>query len=121
MKDHIYPEEHKQNTQKRVLRKLQMKQTEAEITRAIRGCLKSLGVFHWKNFGGPMSQKGVSDILGLWKGKLLAIEVKVPKRKATPDQQLFIDRVNREGGLAFVAYSIDDVIKQLGVQDRFSL
>lgn len=95
------------------------KQTEKEITKAIRSCLKSLGIFHWKNFGGPMSQKGVSDILGIWQGKLLSIEVKVPYRKPTPDQQLFIDRVNREGGLAFVAYGINDVISQLGVKDRF--
>ena len=96
------------------------KQTEAEITRAIRGCLKSLGVWHWKQWQGPMSQpKGVSDIIGIWKGRFLAIEVKTQTGRVSEYQQRFIDRVIEEGGIAFVARSVDDVIDGLGVRDRF--
>lgn len=50
---------------------------------------------------------------------MIAIELKGPKGVVTPAQQLFIDRVNAAGGLAFVAKSIDDVINNLGLQDRF--
>ncbi len=92
---------------------------ERQITDAIRGLLKSLGIFHWKNHGGPMGAKGIADILGCYRGRLLAIEVKAPKGKVSYDQQRFIDNVNAAGGLAFVARSIDDVIAGLGVQDRF--
>jgi hypothetical protein len=95
-----------------------MKVKEKAITQAIRGLLKSLGIFHWKNHGGPMGAKGVSDILGCYQGRMLAIEVKTDRGRLSDDQQRFIDNVNAAGGLAFVARSIDDVIVSLGVQDR---
>ena len=42
-----------------------MKQTEAELTSAIRSLLKTVGVFAWKNWSGPMTHpKGIADILG---------------------------------------------------------
>jgi hypothetical protein len=95
-------------------------QNEAEITTSIRSMLKSLGVWHYKNWSGPMtSPKGISDILGIYRGRFLAIEVKRPGGKLTPDQQRFLDRVKIEGGISFVARSVDDVVEGLGVQDRF--
>lgn len=97
-------------------------QSESEITAAIRGVLKSLGIWHFKHWSGPMTNpKGISDILGIYLGKMLAIEVKKPGGKLTPEQQRFIDRVKIEGGISFVAYSIDDVINGLGVHERFLL
>ena len=92
---------------------------EAALTRAIRGLLNSLGVWHWKNHGGPMGAKGVSDILGCYMGRMLAVEIKSPNGKLSEDQQRFIDNVNAAGGIGFVARSVDDVIIGLGVQDRF--
>jgi len=56
---------------------------------------------------------GVSDILGVHHGRLLAIEVKTPSGKVTAEQQEFIDRVQREGGIAFVARSVADVRQML--------
>lgn len=59
---------------------------------------------------------GVSDILGVFKGKFLAIEVKRPQNKERPlDQKLFIDHINRNGGLAFFATSVEDVKRELGL------
>lgn len=57
--------------------------------------------------------KGVADILGIWRGRFLAIEVKVKGRYPTPEQKAFLERVNQEGGIGFVARSIDDVIQEL--------
>jgi hypothetical protein len=53
----------------------------------------------------------VSDIIGcrLKTGRFLAIEVKRPGGKPTPEQQQFIDTINHAGGLAFVARSIEEV------------
>lgn len=61
------------------------------------------------------SMKGVSDIVGIYKGKPLYIEVKKPKPKTYPSQEQkdFIKKVQDEGGIAFVARSIDDVIAGL--------
>ena len=58
---------------------------------------------------------GQSDILGILKGgRFLAIEIKKPKKDREPEQVKFQDTVNQAGGLAFVARSIDDVIRELG-------
>jgi len=54
--------------------------------------------------------KGVSDIIGcLPSGRFLAIEVKRPGKKPSPDQDEFLKQVVMHGGLGFVATSIDDV------------
>ena len=61
--------------------------------------------------------KGVSDILGIHKsGRLIAIEVKTPHGKASKEQEAFIGKINRMGGLAGVATSIqacDDLLQIL--------
>jgi hypothetical protein len=58
---------------------------ESEITKAILKDLRSMGVFCFKHWGGPMGTKGVSDILGVLPGgRFLALEVKTEKGKLTP-------------------------------------
>jgi penicillin-binding protein-related factor A (putative recombinase) len=56
---------------------------------------------------------GVSDIIGVWKGRGLAIEVKAPGEKPMPHQKEFLESWARAGGIAILAYSLDDVIKGL--------
>ena len=56
---------------------------------------------------------GTSDILGVCKGRFIAIEVKAKRGKPTENQTRFIDRVNNHGGLAFIARSIDEVKDRL--------
>jgi hypothetical protein len=93
--------------------------TEKEVTRQIRQVLKICRVWHWKEWQGPMSfPKGISDILGIYQGRFLAIEVKRPGGRVSREQREFLNRVNAEGGLGFVAYSVDDVVErlQLGVK-----
>lgn len=92
---------------------------EADITRSIRDLLKTLGVFHWKNWGGPMGTSGIPDILGIWQGKMLGIEVKRPGGIVAEHQKAFLAKINAEGGIAFVARSVDDVIENLKIKDRF--
>jgi len=88
--------------------------TEQDITRQIRQVLKLCRVWHWKNWSGPMTYpKGISDILGVYQGRMLCIEVKKPGGRVSPEQRAFLDRVNDEGGIGFVAYSVDDVVERL--------
>ena len=108
-------------------------QSEKEITKAIRGVLRGLGIFHWKNFGGPMCQPGVPDILGIKKVKVsdlvgdgieyvgifTGIEIKAQNGRVSDLQKKFIDSINREGGIAFVVRSVDELIDNLGIRDRF--
>lgn len=45
---------------------------------------------------------GSSDLIGLYKGRFLAIEIKRPGKKLSKDQENFINRVNENGGIAFI-------------------
>jgi penicillin-binding protein-related factor A (putative recombinase) len=58
-------------------------------------------------------RRGVSDILGIFNGRLLAIEVKTRTGRPSTHQISFIDDVKRHGGIAFIARSVDDVILHL--------
>lgn len=44
---------------------------------------------------------GSSDLIGLYKGKFLAIEIKRLGKKPSAAQENFINRVNENGGIAF--------------------
>jgi len=93
--------------------------SEKAITKAIRRLLTELGVWHWKQFQSLGSTPGVPDIIGIWQGRMLGIEVKTARGKLSVQQQVFIDKINAHGGIAFCARSVEDVIEGLGVQDRF--
>ncbi|MDR1933801.1 MAG: VRR-NUC domain-containing protein [Spirochaetales bacterium] len=88
------------------------------------GCLKYLrmrGIYHWRNsvgavrirpgqfyrFGGPV---GSSDILGVLPGgRLLAVEVKAPGGRLSPEQKQFFADIQALGGLTVVAKSYRDI------------
>jgi len=56
--------------------------------------------------------RGVADIIGIAAGQFLAIEVKTPKGRVSPEQDAFLSEIRRRGGIAFVARSVDDVIAE---------
>jgi penicillin-binding protein-related factor A (putative recombinase) len=103
---------------------------EKDVTKQIRGVLRTLGIFHWKNWSGPMTYpKGIADILGIYNGKFLAIEVKregweppeptnLQAYKHFKEQQDFLISIRDNGGYAFFAQSVEDVIERLGLQDK---
>ena len=108
---------------------------EKRVENAILEYLHMKGIFCWKqNSGGifdpskkifrknknPFIINGVSDILGvLPNGRFLAIEVKTPnssrsnKTYASDNQKFFIANIKANGGLAFIARSVEDVQVEL--------
>ena len=93
--------------------------SEKEITASIRAFLKAHGIFHWKVWQGLGSHKGVSDIIGIYERQFFACEVKTIKGKLNDNQRKFLNQVVLAGGIGFVARSIDDVVKCLGMKGRF--
>ena len=65
-----------------------------------------------------MGEKGISDIIGCYQGRFIAIEIKSPKGIVSPGQRAFLDKVNDAGGRGFVARSIEDVINGLNLGGR---
>lgn len=61
------------------------------------------------------SWRGAPDLIGqLTDGRILCCEVKRPSGRLRPDQEMFLQTVRNQGGVAFVARSIDDVEAHLG-------
>lgn len=57
--------------------------------------------------------KGVSDILGIYKKRMICFEVKSARGRLTAEQDEFIKEMNSLGALARCVRSIDDVILAL--------
>lgn len=59
--------------------------------------------------------KGGSDIIGIAPdGRFIAVEVKTARGRVSPEQQRFIDAVNKAGGIAGVARSVGDALELIG-------
>jgi hypothetical protein len=56
-----------------------------------------------------LADKGTSDIIALYCGVYLAIEVKYGDNKATKEQVAFLESVAEAGGVGIVAYDVDFV------------
>lgn len=59
--------------------------------------------------------KGGADIIGIHRssGRFLAVEVKTPKGRTTPDQDRFLEAVRNAGGIAGVARSPAEALSLL--------
>jgi len=53
--------------------------------------------------------KGVSDIIACYKGKFIAIELKIPGNRPTRLQEHFHKKIRSAGGIAEVCYSLGEV------------
>ena len=58
------------------------------------------------------AKKGVSDVLACFRGKFVAIEVKIGKDRLSDEQIGFMRNIKHVGGIAFVATSFEDFLKQ---------
>jgi hypothetical protein len=94
--------------------------TESSILAAVRQYLVLRGIFHWRANQGAIpceggyrrfnGMRGVSDLLGVLPGgRLLAIEVKRPGERPTPEQRAFLDTVTQLGGMAILVCSVEQL------------
>lgn len=56
---------------------------------------------------------GSSDLIGWYRGRFVAIEVKSATGRTTIEQDRFLDAVWRDGGLAGVCRSVEDALEVL--------
>lgn len=64
----------------------------------------SVGVFDTKQMHfRAAAKKGVSDVLACFKGRLIAVEIKIGKDKLSDEQIGFMKNVEHAGGVAIVA------------------
>lgn len=61
--------------------------------------------------------KGVLDIAATVKGRAVWIDAKVGRDRLKPAQVKFCEAQERAGGIAFAAYSVEDVANRLRMED----
>jgi nicotinamide mononucleotide adenylyltransferase len=57
---------------------------------------------------------GTPDLLGVWDGKALAIEVKKTKGQQSYEQKMFQRAWESRGGIYVLARSVEDVTRRIG-------
>lgn len=56
---------------------------------------------------------GSADLIGIYDGRFVAMEVKLPGEKPRPDQVAFLEHVRSKGGIAGVVTSVQDALDLL--------
>ncbi len=103
------PEPKEAQVLKGVLRAFELHPAIAFAVRMNSGATKTISG-GWVKFGFT----GCPDIWAMTKaGRLVVCEVKRPSGKPTDEQVEFLDKVQKHGGKAFIARSIDDVTEAL--------
>ena len=62
---------------------------------------------------GAYGKRGTADIVGVLRGRFVAIEVKTRRGVLSPLQKIWLEKKESCGGLCFVAQSVSDVKKGL--------
>lgn len=74
------------------------------------------GIRDGKGFAFSRGEKGIPDIVGFSpEGTFIAVEVKKPGGKPSPEQVEFLERVQQtKMGIGILAYSLEDVMEKVG-------
>lgn len=94
--------------------------TEKETQKAILEYLDVRGIFHYRQNSGAYKAahggfirygtKGAPDIVAVFRGKYIGIEVKDIKGRLNDNQKDFCKLLEAAGGIYMIARDIDDVI-----------
>ena len=85
--------------------------TEQQIQSKILKYLEANNFYVFKTIN--TNKRGVPDIIALYDGKYIAIEVKRRGNRPTQLQEEHLSMIENAGGIAMVAYSLDEVKEQL--------
>ena len=89
--------------------------TESSIKDSIMTALRKEGGFWWRVGSSPYQRSGCPDILGVYQGVLIGIEVKTPEAfmkkdwGCTANQIQFMKKMSDNGAAVLIACSVDQV------------
>ena len=95
-----------------------MGKAENAVTRTVRAWLTMHGAHVVRVQSGMIragahfihgAEPGTADLVGVMRGRAIAIEVKTPKGKVQPSQVVWAERWRLSGGIYLVARGIDDL------------
>lgn len=98
---------------------LMPRQPEGRLVRRVSTWLKDQGAVVYKIHGGDnFQEEGIPDLLCCLRGVFVGIELKQEGEKPSKAQEYQMAKINKAGGIAFVAVSLDDVKKVLSATLR---
>jgi hypothetical protein len=83
---------------------------ETNLTHSIIKALQRQGGFWFKVHGHPGQLRGLPDIIGVYHGRFVGLEVKVPGRedRLTKLQEFVLTQIKEAGGIAAVITSVEE-------------
>ena len=76
---------------------------EKKVKNSVRKILTRLGIYHFMPPGMGLGRSGISDIIGCYNGRFIAIECKAGKGKATALQERELIAICNAGGFTYIA------------------
>lgn len=99
--------------------------SEKQVLKSITDFLGYKKLFWWRNNSGAVisnykgkermfrfGSKGSPDVFFLKNGTIYGIETKGSKSKQSPEQKEWQTKFEKEGGIYFLCYSLDDLVKR---------
>lgn len=81
---------------------------ESKIQKDILSYLKERRVYHWR-FQAQSNLNGIPDILCLYKGFFIGLELKKANGRPTQLQLRKIENINNNGGIGVIVRSVEEV------------
>jgi hypothetical protein len=89
------------------------KQPEAKVSTKIMKEWRRQGAWCYKVWGSEFQMSGVPDISGVYEGRSVWCETKMPGNKPSPIQWYRIDQIRASGGFVVIAYSVSEALEML--------
>ena len=88
---------------------------EGKVKKKVAKHLDDLGCYYFYPATGGYGKSGVPDIVGCYKGKFFGIECKAGRNTPTPLQQINLDDIEKQKGIALIVneknmHSVQDLI-----------
>lgn len=90
-------------------------QPESKLSRKVLGALRQRGAFCFKVWGSEHMMAGLPDIIGCYRGKFFAFEVKMPEKRANVSkiQHRVHHKIDLAGGHVRVVCSVAEALDEL--------
>jgi hypothetical protein len=79
------------------------------VRAAVLGILRAYGALAYGQLGGAYSGRGLSDLIACYRGRFLALEIKSARGRVRPEQQTYLENVQRAGGIAAIIRTPEEV------------
>ena len=96
---------------------------EAKVKKVVVKQLRALGAYYFYPVTGGYGRSGVPDIVGCYQGKFFGIECKAGKNTPTPLQQINLEDIEKQKGIALIVneknmYSVQDILNPSDANDK---